>query len=219
MPTMYGPEIIRVARGEIGKAENPPGSNLGADIRKYKAETWLNPDQPWPWCQAFADWVQKQVIGTVPTRTAAVEGFWTFAGTTEGAKFFKRFRAGEQAAQPGDFACLSRDGRDFTHVTIWLEPVGNGRFHGLGGNQGDKVRISVYETSSVWGFVRLVDDGVLDAPKPPKAPLYEVVVGEEGATVVAVGDRFKIAKLVAGKAAFWSKRFGGFRVRRKLRDG
>ncbi len=46
MPTRYGPEILRIARSQLGVSENPLGSNLGSDIRKYKAETWLNPDQP-----------------------------------------------------------------------------------------------------------------------------------------------------------------------------
>ena len=215
MPTRYGPEILRVARTQLGTSEQPLGSNLGADIRKYKAETWLNPDQPWPWCQAFANWVTKQVIGTVPIKTAAVEGLWTYAGTPEGNKYFRRFRRGDGIPQPGDFAMLSRDGRDFTHITIYQESISPTHFHGLGGNQADRVRVSVYEKAAVWGYVRLHDDGVADAPKPPKPPLYEVVVGEDEARVVAVGDRFKIAKLVAGKTAYWSKRFGGFRVRRK----
>lgn len=216
MPTKYGPDILRIARAEIGTAEVPLGSNQGSAIRKYKAETWLDPDAAWPWCQAFANYVMKLTIGRVPIPTAAVEGLWTFAGTSDGAKYFKRFRRGEGIPQPGDFAMLSRDGRDFTHITIWQDTASQTRFHGLGGNQANAVRVSVYETSSVWGFVRLVDDGVLDPPKkPPKAPLFEVVAGEDGTKVVAVGDRFKIAKLVAGKSAYWSKRFGGFRVRRK----
>lgn len=216
MPTKYGPEIIRVARGEIGKAENPLGSNLGAEIRKYKAETWLNPDAPWFWCQAFANWVIRQVIGVVPIRTAAVEGLWDYAGTPDGKRYFRRWRRGEGEPQPGDFALLSRDGRDFTHITIHQEQVGPAHFHGLGGNQSDKVRVTVYETASVWGYVRLHDDGVMDPPKPPKPPLYEVTVQQDGQVkVVAVGNRFKVAKLVAGKAAYWSKRFGGFQVRRK----
>lgn len=204
----YGKKILAVANKEIGMAENPLGSNLGADIVKYKRVTWLDPFDAWPWCQAFVDWVIKQVIGVVPTQTAAVEGFWAYAGTDQ--PYFIRFRRGEKVARNGDFAVLSKDGRDFTHVTI----VNGARF--LGGNQGHKVQNSDYASSSIWGYVRLVDDGKDKPATPPKAPLFEVTVQEDGKTkVVAVGNRFKIGKVVAGKAIYWSKKFGGFTVRKK----
>ena len=204
----YGPKLVAAARKEIGNAESPLGSNLGPDIVKYKRCTWLDPYDAWPWCQAFANYVVEKVIGKVPIETAAVEGLWDYAGTDQ--PYFKRFRQGEVVPRNGDFVMISRDGKDFSHITM----LDGYRY--LGGNQGHKVQYSDYSPGSIWGYVRLVDDGVADPTPKPKPPKFEVTVQEDGKVkVMAVGNRFKIAKVVAGKAVYWSKKYGGFRVRKK----
>ena len=51
-------EAIRIARGEIGVMEDPPGSNNGVRVREYLHSVGL--DYPQPWCAAFVYWCMEQ---------------------------------------------------------------------------------------------------------------------------------------------------------------
>ena len=63
--------IIRIATAEIG-VEEVNGTNCGPRVNEYKAATWLDPKQSWPWCAAFVCWVLQQALkdtGTPETKT------------------------------------------------------------------------------------------------------------------------------------------------------
>ena len=48
--------IVELAKKEVG-VEEIGGTNCGPRVNEYKAATWLPPDQAWPWCAAFIDWL------------------------------------------------------------------------------------------------------------------------------------------------------------------
>ncbi len=53
--------IVRIARSEIGVTE-VNGSNCGPRVNQYKAATWLDSTQAWPWCAAFVCWVVREAM-------------------------------------------------------------------------------------------------------------------------------------------------------------
>ena len=66
------PSIVKIATAEIG-VEEVNGSNCGPRVDQYKAATWLNPKQSWPWCAAFVCWVVQEAM--VATGTKQTKGF------------------------------------------------------------------------------------------------------------------------------------------------
>lgn len=54
--------IVRIATAEIGVRESPKNSNCGPRVNEYKAATWLDSKQSWPWCAAFVDWVVQKAM-------------------------------------------------------------------------------------------------------------------------------------------------------------
>lgn len=56
--------VINIARGEVGVAESPPGSNWGPEIAKYGGEKGDN------WCCWFITWVWKKAGLNVPSEGA-----------------------------------------------------------------------------------------------------------------------------------------------------
>jgi hypothetical protein len=64
-------KIVEIAREEIGVTE-VNGSNCGPRVNQYKAATWLDPKQPWPWCAGFVCFVVRQAMaaaGVYETQT------------------------------------------------------------------------------------------------------------------------------------------------------
>jgi len=53
--------IVSIARSEIGVTE-VNGSNCGPRVNQYKAATWLDASQAWPWCAAFCCWVIREAM-------------------------------------------------------------------------------------------------------------------------------------------------------------
>src|SRR4051794_30683851 len=54
-----GAAIVAAAAGEVGQAEQPPGSNDSPRIAQYRAATAGAPG-PGPWCAYFASWACRQ---------------------------------------------------------------------------------------------------------------------------------------------------------------
>ena len=76
---------------------------------------------------------------------------------------------------PGDLACLGGE-----HVTIVQRLLGAQEFNGLGGNQGNMVKVSVYPVSRITTLVRppqTLTHETVPAPATGK-PTWEVVRGE-----------------------------------------
>lgn len=53
--------LVELAKKEVG-VEEIGGTNCGPRVNEYKAATSLPPDQPWPWCAAFIDWLVMRAM-------------------------------------------------------------------------------------------------------------------------------------------------------------
>src|SRR5918996_1671616 len=51
--------MVAMAQGEVGQAEQPPGSNNSPRIAQYRSATAGAPG-PGPWCAYFASWACRQ---------------------------------------------------------------------------------------------------------------------------------------------------------------
>jgi len=228
-----GLRILEIAKREEadGVAEEPMGSNSGRHgkpsgrILMYQAKTWLdNPATGWPWCVAFA-WchVVGEALGrAVPYPTASVAQLWAWASGDGARSGLVRAVRGANGMQLGDLAIIVRRTAggivtEWQHVTIVAELSGGGAYC-LGGNQRDRVGTDHYSGSSIYGYVRVLERKTKATDKPPRKPLWEVVIGEgETARVIATGKRLRVAKLAAGTLAHWMKRGRRVTIRRKRR--
>lgn len=62
----YIQRLIGYAQSEIGKGEDPVGSNRGVHVEKYLATVGVKPGNPW--CAAFASWCMVKAAGGAPLR-------------------------------------------------------------------------------------------------------------------------------------------------------
>jgi len=71
--------MVSIARGEIGVSE-VDGTNCGPRVNEYKAATWLDPKEAWPWCAAFICWVVREAIEQkdVDCKRPKTAGAWDF---------------------------------------------------------------------------------------------------------------------------------------------
>lgn len=110
--------LLRVAEGEIGIRETPPGSNNGDRIRQYLRTTGLGGG--YPWCAAFVAWCGDQAFGQnwpLP-RTAGCDLLLAFA---------RRHGVLRDTPQPGDvFLCLVGED-DATHTGLVRAVIPDGR--------------------------------------------------------------------------------------------
>lgn len=54
-------KIVSLARHEVG-VEEVNGTNCGPRVNVYKASTNLPPQEAWPWCAAFVDFIVWQAM-------------------------------------------------------------------------------------------------------------------------------------------------------------
>jgi len=53
--------LVDLALKEVG-TEEVRNTNCGPRVNEYKAATWLDPLQSWPWCAAFIDWLVMRAM-------------------------------------------------------------------------------------------------------------------------------------------------------------
>lgn len=105
--------ILKIAAAEVGVYEEPKNSNRGPRVDQYKAATWLDSKQAWPWCAAFVCWVIREAMnkrGIKETKTfkrPRTAGAWDFINwslaqddttTTHRAPKAKDIKAGDIVA-------------------------------------------------------------------------------------------------------------------------
>jgi len=168
MPTAGA--VLRIARGELGRHENPPGSNH----TKFGKDYGLDPA---PWCAEFAcSWVWRQAGLPVPSDAQSRKG-WASVGFFFGAagKHGWVVDGGRRAAiRPGDYVCFEWASDADTwpdHVGIVAATHPDGTFTTIEGNSPgphgfDEVAFHVRPRDQVAGFVRPPYDGGEDAPPP-----------------------------------------------------
>lgn len=126
--------ILSALEGEVGVAEDPPGSNRGERVEAYQRSTYL-PGTGWAWCNALVSWAwQKAGI--------AREVAWRYA-TPSVALSCDHARADGLICPPRPGACIAWYG---IHVETLHTDLGGGVWRTIGGNTGDAVR---YRTRSV----------------------------------------------------------------------
>jgi hypothetical protein len=146
-PTNAGQAILNAVRGEVGVAEQPPGSNDSPRIAQYRQATAGS--GVGPWCAYFTSWAARQAgvpLGDAGQGFGRVDDVYAWAQRTG-----KAIPAGQGPPQPGD-------------LIVWDEHIGvvdsvdpNGAIHTIEGNSSDRVSQRTYgaDGGGAIGYVRL----------------------------------------------------------------
>lgn len=129
--------IVEVITPEVGVVEEPKDSNRGPRVDEYKAATWLDPNQAWPWCAAFICWGVREAA-----EEAGVEFTSTFKRPrTAGAWDMERWSLAQDLStwtkkphrndiEPGDIVVFR-----FSHIGFAVgKPDKNGNVMTIEGN-------------------------------------------------------------------------------------
>jgi len=145
--TPAGQAIVNLVRGEVGQAEQPPGSNDSPRIAQYRQATAGS--GVGPWCAYFVSWAAREVgvpIGDSGQGYGLVDDVYAWAERTG-----KAIPAGSGTPQPGD-------------LIVWDEHIGiveavrpDGTIQTIEGNSSDQVARRTYDAGGggAIGFVRL----------------------------------------------------------------
>jgi CHAP domain len=146
--TSAGLAALAAAKGEVGVAEQPPGSNDSPRIAQFRQATAGS--GVGPWCAYFVSWAARQAgapIGDQGQGFGRVDDVYAWAQRTG-----KAIPAGDGVPpQPGD-------------LIVWDEHIGivdsvepNGTIHTVEGNSSDKVSERTYgpDGGGAVGYVRL----------------------------------------------------------------
>jgi hypothetical protein len=106
-------KALRIAIGELGVKEHPPGSNSGPRVRQYQAATSLK-GTGWPWCMAFVCWCYKQAKHPLPYPSASVGMFLSWAR-----------KVGKEVKRPlrGDLVCYRYGSDSWPDHVAFVERV------------------------------------------------------------------------------------------------
>ncbi len=139
--------MVQIAEGEVGQAEQPPGSNDSTRISMYRSAT-QGAQAGQPWCAYFASWVAKQAgvpLGAQGQGFGYVGDIWNWAQQTG--------RAIPNGAgvtpTPGDLIVFGDH-----HVGIVDKVLPNGSIQTIEGNYSDKVSRVVRGAGEATGYVR-----------------------------------------------------------------
>ena len=121
----------------VGKMHNPVIVNYAKEV----GIDWVVDDET-PWCSIFMNWCALKA-GLIRSGKANARS-WLDIGTEI------------TYPQIGDVVVLKRGTSEWQgHVGIFINKTSNGNIHVLGGNQGDMVKIAIYDESNVLGYRRL----------------------------------------------------------------
>jgi hypothetical protein len=142
-----GSGALNAARGEVGVAEQPPGSNDGPRIAEYRRAVPGGPVGPW--CAYFVSWAAGQAgtpLGEQGQGYASVSQVWSWGQRTGRAVP----NGPGVRPQPGDLIVWG--GR---HIGIVEGVLPDGRVQTIEGNSSDRVSRRVHPPGSATGYVRL----------------------------------------------------------------
>ena len=141
-----GAGIVAAAAGEVGQAEQPPGSNDSPRIAQYRQATAGAPG-PGPWCAYFVSWAAQQAgtpVGEGGRGSGSVDALYAWAqrvGRAEPA-------SSGYTPKPGD-------------LIVWDEHIGivegvqpDGSIRTIEGNSSDRVSRRTHPAGSMLGFIR-----------------------------------------------------------------
>ena len=142
------PEMVRLAEGEIGQAEMPPGSNDSPRIAMYRSATAGAESSPGPWCAYFVSWLARSAgepLGPEGQGFGSVDQLWSWA---QGAGRAVPNGEGYQP-RPGDLIVFDE------HVGMVEGVLPNGQIQTIEGNYGDRVSRNVRGANEAVGYVRM----------------------------------------------------------------
>ena len=141
-----GAAIVAAASGEVGQAEQPPGSNDSPRIAQYRSATAGAPG-PGPWCAYFASWACRQAgvpVGDHGEGFGSVDALYAWAQ-----------RSGRAAPsgsgyvpKPGDLIVFHE------HIGVVENVLPDGQIQTIEGNSSDQVARRTHPPGDAVGFVR-----------------------------------------------------------------
>jgi hypothetical protein len=145
-------DIVRIAQGQLGLAEQPDGCNCGAQIAKF-----LGSSHAEEWCADFVSWVYRQAGHPF---SGGVDGGWRLPGVaglhdwlaTQGI-WHDRRDAG--TPQPGDVVIFRDD--DHAGIVEFLDGTTLGSIEGNTSNEVGRRSYATYATNPEilgWGRMR-----------------------------------------------------------------
>jgi CHAP domain len=143
-----GARLVAAVQGEVGQAEQPPGSNDSPRIAQYRQATAGAPG-PGPWCAYFTSWAAQQAgvpIGNAGEGFGSVDAVYAWAQSAG-----KAIPAGSGAPQPGDLIVWDE------HIGVVESVTPDGRIQTIEGNSSDQVARRTYgaDGGGALGYVRL----------------------------------------------------------------
>jgi CHAP domain len=138
--------IVRIAEGEVGQAEQPPGSNDSPRIALYRQATAGS--GVGPWCAYFVSWVARQAgvpLGDRGEGFGSVDQLYAWAQRTGRAVA----NGPGVVPRPGDLVVFHE------HVGLVESVLPDGRIQTIEGNSSDRVSRNVRPFSDAVGYVRM----------------------------------------------------------------
>jgi surface antigen len=145
-------EVLELAKSQLGKTENPKGSNWGEPVKSYLASVGIT--FPASWCMAFVYWCFNEVckkhgIANPLVKTGGVLAHWNKTKALKVTKpqimdiFIMDFGGG--LGHTGFVLSVNNDG---TIITI------EGNSNDEGSREGFEVCSRILNISSMKGFIR-----------------------------------------------------------------
>jgi hypothetical protein len=141
-----GAAIVAAAAGEVGQAEQPPGSNDSPRIAQYRAATAGAPG-PGPWCAYFVSWAAKQAgvpLGDHGQGFGSVDALYSWAQHAGRAQSV----GSGYVPKPGDLIVFNQ------HIGIVENVLPGGQIQTIEGNSSDRVSRRTHSRGDAIGFVR-----------------------------------------------------------------
>ncbi len=143
-----GRRAVEFARGEVGQAEQPPGSNDSPRIAQYREA--VAGAGVGPWCADFVSWAARQAgcpLGDNGEGFQSVSAIWEWAERNGRA-----VPADAGPPQPGDLILWGGE-----HVGIVEAVLPDGSIRTIEGNSSDRVSQRTYgpDGGGATGYVRL----------------------------------------------------------------
>jgi hypothetical protein len=145
--TPAGQAIVNLVRGEVGQAEQPPGSNDSPRIAQYRQATAGS--GVGPWCAYFTSWAAREAgvpLGDTGQGFGRVDDVYAWA-----QRAGKAIPAGSGAPQPGDLIVWDE------HIGIVESVQPDGSIQTIEGNSSDAVTRRTHDATGdgAIGYVRL----------------------------------------------------------------
>jgi CHAP domain len=140
--------MVQIAEGEVGQAEQPPGSNNSPRLAMYRSAT-VGAMAGEPWCAYFVSWVARQAgmpLGDHGQGFGYVGDIWNWAQSTGRAVP----NGTGVKPNPGDLIVFGDH-----HVGLVEKVLPDGSIQTIEGNYSDQVSRVVRGAGEATGYVRM----------------------------------------------------------------